>query len=601
MTNLSEHRFGEALAHYRAGRLDDALVVYEEMLADQPDHPDILNNVGACLMDLGHSEAAANVLFRAVELRPGDADLLNNLGNALQRSQRTGDALGNFRAAAARAPRNAIIRLNFANALLRLGDYEGGIDQLGRARALDPDSAAIAFADVLALPVIYESEEQVETARARVVEKLTVLEAGSWALMDPAAEVGVSNFYLPYQGRNDRDLQERLASAYILACPALTFSAPHCQAGPRRREGRIRIGFVSAHFGRHTIGKLFQGLIHGLDRTAFDVIVFHVGSGGAEASGSAGHGHAESDDHVVLVPPGLKQAQALIAGYEPDILYYPDIGMEPMSYFLAFARLAPVQCACWGHPVTTGIPNIDHFLSWSIHEPAGSAAHYSEQLTVLDGFCTWYAPPDFGAASDRAVFGFSMGATLYLCPQSLFKIHPGDDQLWGDILRKDPNGRIIFLGGQQANWGNRLEARFRRTVPDVADRIDILPRLSGTEFLRMLQLADVILDTPRWSGGSTSFEAAAAGKVVVTLPGEFMRGRFTMGLYRHMGLDDLIARSPRAYVEMAVRLGTDATERARQEARLQERSHHLFNNTETIDTHHLFFEQACRRVPGGLG
>ena len=112
----------------------------------------------------------------------------------------------------------------------------------------------------------------------------------------------------------------------------------------------------------------------------------------------------------------------------------------------------------------------------------------------------------------------------------------------------------------------------------------------------MLQLADVILDTPRWSGGSTSFEAAAAGKVIVTLPGEFMRGRFTMGLYRYMGLDDLVADSPRAYVELAVRLGTDGTERARQEARLRERSHRLFNNFETIDTHQQFFKQVCPSV-----
>ena len=56
-----------------------------------------------------------------------------------------------------------------------------------------------------------------------------------------------------------------------------------------------------------------------------------------------------------------------------------------------------------------------------------------------------------------------------------------------------------------------------------------------------------------------------------------------------------------AYVDMAVRLGTDTTERARQEARLRERSHHLFNTSETIDTHHRFFEQACRRVQGSLG
>ena len=209
MINLSEDLFGEALAHHRAGRLYDAVAVYEEMLVNQPDHPDILNNFGACLMDLGRVEAAADLLFKAVELRPDDADFLNNLGNALQRSQRVGDAIAYFGAAAARA-RNAVIRLNFANALLRLGDYEAGLDQLALARELDPGSAAIAFADAQALPVIYDSEEQVYEARARVEDKLRALEAGSWTLIDPASEVGLTNFYLPYQGRDDRDLQERL-------------------------------------------------------------------------------------------------------------------------------------------------------------------------------------------------------------------------------------------------------------------------------------------------------------------------------------------------------------------------------------------------------
>ena len=56
MINLSEELFGEALAHHRAGRLYDAVAVYEEMLTNQPDHPDILNNFGACLMDLGRGK-----------------------------------------------------------------------------------------------------------------------------------------------------------------------------------------------------------------------------------------------------------------------------------------------------------------------------------------------------------------------------------------------------------------------------------------------------------------------------------------------------------------------------------------------------------------
>ena len=37
------------------------------------------------------------------------------------------------------------------------------------------------------------------------------------------------------------------------------------------------------------------------------------------------------------------------------MLFYPDIGMEPTDLFSGFARLAPVQCVTFGHPVTRAL------------------------------------------------------------------------------------------------------------------------------------------------------------------------------------------------------------------------------------------------------
>jgi predicted O-linked N-acetylglucosamine transferase (SPINDLY family) len=68
-------------------------------------------------------------------------------------------------------------------------------------------------------------------------------------------------------------------------------------------------------------------------------------------------------DRVVTLSKNIFNAQRIIAREEMDLLFYTDIGMDPETYFLSFARLAPVQCVTWGHPDTTGVPNVDYFLS----------------------------------------------------------------------------------------------------------------------------------------------------------------------------------------------------------------------------------------------
>lgn len=72
---------------------------------------------------------------------------------------------------------------------------------------------------------------------------------------------------------------------------------------------------------------------------------------------------ADADTRSVASRDDLAGVRQAIAAERLDVLFYTDIGVEPPTYFLAFARLAPVQCLTLGHPVTTGIPNMDYFLS----------------------------------------------------------------------------------------------------------------------------------------------------------------------------------------------------------------------------------------------
>ena len=594
----NETLFQDAVNLQSRGQLGPAEALYTQIILSDPNHLNAFVNLGALLIDLGRPGEAVRYLKQAVHLDPQDAEALNNLGNALQKSGQPEEALGYFEGALKNAPDNAFVLSNLARAHLRNGDYEIGLDFLARAIAADPKNSALKIIDCLALPMIPSSLEQLNLARRRCELKLTELEilpANEIVLHDPASEIGTTNFALSYHGQDDRDIQERLAELYLKICPDLAFVAPHITKP--RQAAKIKIGFVSAHLGSHTIGKLNRRLLTGLDQTKFETHIFCPGTD-KRGQDDILDEIAASADHIYFPRPLLAETRASIEAAKLDILYYLDIGMEPLTYFMAFSRLAKIQCVTVGHPVTTGIPAIDYFLSSKLVEPDGAEAHYSEKLVKLDSFFADYPYPRLPETQKaRSDFGLNDAATLYFCPQSLFKFHPNFDQILAGILAGDPTAEIVLLAGPQRNWSTLLADRFSRILDDAARRITILPRQSGGDFLQLMSLADVVLDTPHFSGGNTSYEAFALGKVIVTLPGEFMRSRVTAGLYLLMAIDEPVAHSPENSVEIALKLGLDPALRANIENQIKAAADTIFETNSAIRSHEQFFLEALAIAP----
>jgi predicted O-linked N-acetylglucosamine transferase (SPINDLY family) len=256
--------------------------------------------------------------------------------------------------------------------------------------------------------------------------------------------------------------------------------------------------------------------------------------------------------------------------------------MSPLTYFLAFARLAPVQCVSWGHPDTTGIANLDYFLSCDAMEPDGAERHYSETLVRLPGPTICYERPVVDGLKDRTELGLPEQAHLYVFPQSPFKFHPDFDAVLIELLRRDPLGRLVLLQGTHPEIGRLLTDRVTATAPAMRARIILLPPLPRGDFLAVLATADVMLDPLHYSGGNSSLEALAFGTPIVTWPGAFMRGRHTAGFYRLMGLDDGVARDVDHYIDLAHRLGTDPAWRAAVRGRILAANKLLFENAGSI-------------------
>jgi CRISPR-associated protein Csy1 len=251
-----------------------------------------------------------------------------------------------------------------------------------------------------------------------------------------------------------------------------------------------------------------------------------------------------------------------IAGDALDVLVYPEIGMDASCTVLAAVRLAPLQCAAWGHPVTTGQATIDAFFTCAAMEPEDSAGHYSEELVRLPGIGTDYALPAVPAAADRAHLGLPVDGPLFLCPQSLFKIHPDDDALIARVLAAVPAATLVLFHGRHpritARYTERLGAACARAGEGLAARIHWLPQCGHERYLAINTVCTAMLDTTRWSGGNTTLDALATGLPVLTLPGRFMRARQSAAMLRLMGVDELVARDEDDYVRLAGRIVQEA-------------------------------------------
>ena len=103
-----------------------------------------------------------------------------------------------------------------------------------------------------------------------------------------------------------------------------------------------------------------------------------------------------------------------------------------------------------------------------------------------------------------------------------------------------------------------------------------------------------MLDPFPFGGGHTSYEALALGLPVVTLPGQFLRGRLTYAMYQQMGYRDLLASSGEDYVQAALRLGTDKRENKLARAAILERCGVLFDDKPIVRELEDFWEQAVR-------
>lgn len=596
-------------------QFSEAENAYKSALILSPNNAEASNNMGVLLCVLKDFSAAAEYFKRAISIAPRYVDAYNGLGAALEAGGKPEQAKAAFRDALRINPDHGQALLNLGRMCIE-NDPKKAFDLVQKSLAQQPNSFlgwvisgiislrsnqireaqlfldkafslnplnGIRVASALALPVIMGTIDELKLIREEFELSLEKLTKEKLVINDPIKEFCTPNFQLAYHGLNDKSLNQLTAYFYEQACPSLLFVAPHCNTF-RKLQHRKRIGFVSRNLVNHSVASCSRVLINSLmSDIRFEIYIISNSESDDESIRAA---YPNILENFIRIPSELEAARLKIASLELDVLLYLDIGMDAYSYFLAYARLAHVQGVLDGHPVTTGISNLDYFFSCDLAEPENADEHYSEKLIRLPFGAYYFEKPQLPHRfKTRFELGLPVGKNIYICPMTLFKLHPDFDEAITQILRLDPLGVVIFFAAKnQPNWQKSIEERFDKTVAaDVRSRISFIPWLvDSKDFMSVLEKSNVILDPFHFGLGSTAIITCAVGTPFVTKPGKFARGRYGYYYCRLMNLMECVANDTEDYARKAVAIATDGSLRESIKIKLLANNGALLGNDQGI-------------------
>jgi len=589
--DLFTAHYNIGLARQAQGNLTEAASSYGRALALKPDYVEAHGNLGNTLQAQGKLAEAVASYGRALSLKPDYAEAHSNLGNVLKAQGKLVQAVASFERALMHKPNLAEAHLNLGilfieqgkfeeakacleralthkpdyveahhylgNALREQGKLEESMACYGRALALEPDDASARLGAAMAvIPVFADSVADSSGAVGKFSRALEDLCA--WNRSNPGrlgSAVGSHQpFYLAYRPADIGALLSRYGD--LIGAESAIHRRPTIDKlrTARPRRDRIRLAVVSGQVRRHPVWEVvLRGIIAHMDRRQFEIHLYHTGSTIDEETQWA-------ESRVDRFVQGSKSTEAWlheIAQDLPDVMFYPEVGMDPATCALAALQLAPLQIAGWGHPVTTGLPSMNMFLSGELLEGPGAEQHYRERLIRLPGtgVCTELAEVQAqhwnGPDRQRHVVRFA------LCQQPI-KFDPADDVLLARIAKGAGPSEFWLASSHTHPWAtaklrDRLAAAFRMEGLDPNTYLRVMPWLPREQFVGFLDEMDVYLDCPAFSGYTTAWTAVHRGLPIVTREGEFLRQRLAAGLLRQIEITDGIATSRDQYVQIAIR------------------------------------------------
>ncbi|MBQ0932844.1 O-linked N-acetylglucosamine transferase, SPINDLY family protein [Ideonella alba] len=505
---------------------------------------------------------------------------LFNQGTLLAARQRDPEAEAAYREALALLPAFSQARLNLGHALERRGDTDGALAEWARVvadtRPLPddprPEQRELCLHALNNLARLNEQLRRFDVAEAHMVDSLTIKpdqfdviqhyvhirqKQCEWPLYRTVGEVTPNQLLLGTSAlamlsvSDDPARQLMAALRFVQEKLPRTNHPPLHTSGPRR-EGRIRIGYLSGDLAMHAVGLLTAELFELHDRSRFETFAF---CWSREDGSPLRERLLKSFEHVYRIGQmDDTLAARLIAGLGIDVLI--DLqgltnGARPAILAL---RPAPVQVSYLGFPGTCAIPGVDWIVADRFVMPEALLPFHTERPIYLP---VCYQVSDrqrpVGAVPTRAQYGLPEDGFVYCSFNNNFKFTDEVFDSWMRTLAAVPGSVLWLLADNDWTRANLLARAAQHGIAE--QRLVFAPRVAPPDYLARFALADLMLDTFPYNAGTTASDALWMGLPIVTLAGRSYISRMAGSLLTAVGLPELITETLPDYERLAVAIG----------------------------------------------
>ena len=490
---------------HKLGKFDDALITYENVIKLNSNYFPAYLNMAKILNELGKLYEAINVYNKVIKINPNLAITYYNLANIQKKLNKIEDAVINYKKALEIKPDFADAHYNLANTFSNLGEKNQADISYENALKINPKNPKFWSNKLLNL----NYNENLSCEYIFNQHKL---------------------FDEQFSYLNKNNIKNRI------------------------KNNRLRIGYVSADFRKHSVAYFIKALFKNHNTRLIETFCYY--------------NNYIIDETTELLKTYCENWRSIFEMDDQDV--YKKIkddridilvdlsGHTPGNKLLVFAsKAAPIQITYLGYPNTTGLSSMDYRLTDKYADPGDSSDPlFSEKLIKLNKSFLCYSGND-DISFNKTIPQNKNNFITFGSFNNFKKISANVIKTWSNILLSIPNSHLILKSSENIFDKNFLLKKFFDQGIKKENIKIIDKQIHAQDHMKLYDEIDVALDTFPYNGTTTTFESLWMGVPVITLSGNNHMCRVSSSILKNLNLNNFIAYNVNDYQKIAIKMSSD--------------------------------------------